>query len=334
VPYLTSTNDEGTALDIKLSVVIPCYNTARWVESAVLSALDQTLPQIEVIAVDDGSTDDTRHILWRIRHERGDARLRIIEQPNGGVCAARNAGLRACRGKYVGFLDSDDLWHPEKAERHVAVMDADPTIGITFSGLRNIGKITGSVMPRNAEPSLYDQIRGNQLGMPTIVVRRDCFAIAGLWDEELRGPHAEDWELWCRIMHDTGLRVVLIPEILATYRVRWSSATHRFDDYLRGADACVASLRRKMPEIPSHIFSEGHGEHYRHAAWLAATSGHRQQALRYLAIAAYHYFPRSIWRKSGVMARLATAILLPPQIYNAIQSARGKARITSGSIRL
>ena len=142
-----------------LSIVIPAYNVAPYIEAAVNSALDQTLRDIEVIVVDDGSTDATPKILDKIQRARGDARLRIIRQPNGGLSAARNTGIRNARGAFIGFLDSDDIWAPQKAELQVGLMQADETIGISFSYseyLTEDGRRTGSILfAERMQPSLH-----------------------------------------------------------------------------------------------------------------------------------------------------------------------------------
>src|SRR5436190_7810239 len=146
---------------VKLSVVIPCYNVAPYVEAAVTSVLGQSMRDIEVIVVNDGSTDNTREVLRKLEEERRDRRLLVIDRPNGGPSAARNTGIEACSAEYIGFLDGDDLWLPKKAERHLAKMDADPSIGMTYSASSYFGQTEGVWIPRKTEPSLHDMIRHN-----------------------------------------------------------------------------------------------------------------------------------------------------------------------------
>ena len=116
---------------MKVSVVIPTYNRARVVGEAIDSALAQTHERLEVIVVDDGSTDDTAERVGR----RRDPRLRYVRREHAGVSSARNAGIAAATGDLVSFLDSDDLWKPEKIETEVAALARHPEAGGVFSDL-------------------------------------------------------------------------------------------------------------------------------------------------------------------------------------------------------
>ena len=112
-----------------VSVIVPAYNVAPYIRQAVESALRQTLTSLEVILVDDGSTDGTIAQLSGL----GDQRLRPIRREHAGVCASRNTGAALARGPYLGFLDGDDVWLPDKLRRHVAVLEAHPEIDLTSS---------------------------------------------------------------------------------------------------------------------------------------------------------------------------------------------------------
>src|SRR5437867_1708261 len=112
----------------KVSIVIPTYNYGRYVVEAVESVLNQSFQDREVIVVDDGSTDDTRERLERFR-----GRIRYIYQRNKGLPAARNTGIRAARGAYVAFLDSDDLWLPEKLALQVPILDTRQQVGMVYT---------------------------------------------------------------------------------------------------------------------------------------------------------------------------------------------------------
>src|SRR5260370_6154365 len=117
---------------LKVSVVIPTYNRARVVGGAIESALAQTHERLEVIVVDDGSTDDTAERVGR----RRDPRLRYVRREHAGVSSARNAGIGAPTGDLVSFLDSDDLWKPENIETEIAALALHPGAGGVFSDLR------------------------------------------------------------------------------------------------------------------------------------------------------------------------------------------------------
>ena len=117
-------------MNVTVSVVIPTYNYGRYLATAIESALAQTFVPLEVIVVDDGSTDDTPQIL-----ETFGNRIQTIRQLNQGAGAARNTGIAAARGEYVAFLDSDDIWKPRKLQMQIARFDADPALGLVHCGV-------------------------------------------------------------------------------------------------------------------------------------------------------------------------------------------------------
>jgi len=121
----------GSRVSVTASVVIPTYNRGRVVGDAIESALAQTHRHLEVIVVDDGSTDATRERVWRIR----DDRLRYVRREHAGVSAARNAAIRAANGDLVSFLDSDDLWKRDKLESDIFTLTRYPSAGGVFSDL-------------------------------------------------------------------------------------------------------------------------------------------------------------------------------------------------------
>ncbi|MFZ1429556.1 MAG: glycosyltransferase family A protein [Geminicoccaceae bacterium] len=268
-----------------LSVVIPAYNVERYIEAAVRSALGQSFRDLEVIVVDDGSTDATPEILAQLGQQLDDPRLRVVTRANGGLSAARNTGIKAGCSRLIGFLDGDDLWRPEKMARHVELMLADPRFGITFSDseyLTDAGELTDRYHASSlARPTLWQMIRRNHIGNGSSpVVRRECFETAGLFNETLRS--CEDYEMWARIVHSTRCRIGRIPLPLTLYRIRETSLSASFDKFLANSDRAIALLRRQMPLVPDRIFREGHAVHYRIASRKAISFGSPRMAAGYL----------------------------------------------------
>ncbi len=189
--------DEGL-----VSVVIPTYNYAHFVTGAVESALAQTYTDREVIVVDDGSTDDTRDRLAPF-----EGRIRYIHQENRGLSAARNAGIRAARGPLIAFLDSDDLWHPEKLAVQARYIERHPGVALLASDHLDMhtSEIDRVDWPRVDETraieahavSFDELVVGSRFGACGVVARRWCFDEVGLFDETLRS--AEDVDMWIRI---------------------------------------------------------------------------------------------------------------------------------------
>jgi len=146
----------GPGIPGLVSVLIPTYNRAYIICSAIDSVLAQTYKKIEVVVVDDGSTDNTRELLARY----GDA-VRYIYQPNAGLAAARNTGLAAARGEFIALQDSDDLWLPWKIEGQMAVMALDQRIGLCWTDLTAVNPKGEVVRERNLRPAydVYNRIR-------------------------------------------------------------------------------------------------------------------------------------------------------------------------------
>jgi glycosyltransferase involved in cell wall biosynthesis len=201
------------------SVIIATWNHAASVGAAIESVLAQTLDGVEVIVVDDGSTDDTAAVLARYDG------VRILSQPNRGPEAARNAGLAWARAPYVGFLDADDLFAPTKLEVQARVLDAEPRLGWTYCDVR-IEDETGTppttvsrregYAARRLDGWLFGElVRGNFIPLMAPLIRRSALDVAGPFDERLTGY--EDWDLWLRLARVAEARYV--PDVLATYRV-------------------------------------------------------------------------------------------------------------------
>ena len=257
---------------LRLSVVVPCYNVGALAAEAVGSLLRQTMPALEVIAVDDGSSDDTLARLLALE----DPRLTVVTQANRGLAAARNTGIRHARAPLIGFCDGDDVWFPEKAARQLAVMDADATIGLTFSHsayLDEDGALTGQLlMSRCRQPTTRDLVKRNHIGNgSTAIVRRACFAAAGLFDESLAS--CEDAEMWTRLSVRAPHALRLVPEPLTGYRVRASSQMHTFDTYIAGSRTYLERYRDYVPGYGPRDAERTYALHLRVLSRKAFSSG-------------------------------------------------------------
>ncbi len=187
------------AVDRLVSTVIPVFNAASFIARAVDSVLAQTYPNVEIIVVNDGSTDDTGAHLLAYGH-----RIRVIEQENAGLSAARNAGIRATRGDLVAFLDADDWWLPSKLERQVALLDANPRLGFCSTCARVVDGAGNDVNVwgcPNIDGDLLHTIFAQNAAVPGsgsgVVVRRALLDRVGPFDVELRS--LEDIDMWLRL---------------------------------------------------------------------------------------------------------------------------------------
>lgn len=189
----------------RVSVIVPTFNRARLVGPAVRSVLGQTYGDLEVVVVDDGSTDDTADVLAALE----DPRVEVLRLPgNSGPAVARNHGIAQARGEVIAFQDSDDRWHKDKLARQLALLDSSPRdVGVVYSGIWRVTpegerfyvpkeRILGTTYVKEGRV-LRELARGNFVDLPAAIVRRECLDAVGVFDETY--PAIEDWELWLRI---------------------------------------------------------------------------------------------------------------------------------------
>ncbi|WP_051463184.1 glycosyltransferase family 2 protein [Deferrisoma camini] len=182
-----------------VSVVIPCFNAARYVAETLSSVLAQTYPRLEVIVVDDGSTDGTLDVLHSFR----EAVTVVRHDRNRGVAAARNTGAGLARGEFLAFVDADDLWTPQKLTRQIEAASEPDVVLLVHTDLGYIDE-TGAPHPRpwpmwtTADGDCFAELlRSNGVAASAALVRRPAFERCGGFEEGLRGT--EDYHLWLRL---------------------------------------------------------------------------------------------------------------------------------------
>jgi glycosyltransferase involved in cell wall biosynthesis len=194
-----------------VSVVVPCFNYGEFVREAVESVLRQTLRSVEVIVVDDGSTDEqTVAILDALDLPR----TIVLRRPNGGLPSARNQGITASQGRYICCLDADDRLSPTYLEKAVALLEADRGVGFVYSWVQLFGD-EHDVW--RTEPFDLSELRVRNFIPVSAVFRRDDWEITGGYAQDMRDGY-EDWEFWLRL-GALGRRGVLIPEALFEHRL-------------------------------------------------------------------------------------------------------------------
>ena len=217
-----------------VSVVLPVFNGELFLSEAIESVLAQTWSPVELIVVDDGSTDRSAEIA------RGYP-LTYLHQENSGVAAARNRGIEAAQGELVSFVDQDDVWLPDKLERQVAALRADRAAGICSCRFEMFLQ-PGDELPDWADVSLLQgSHRTPQVG--TLLVRSELFDEVGLFDTSYVAANDTDWFLRTR---DVGVRVAIVDEPLQRYRLHSGNASAQKEliqrEHMR---ALRTSVRRK-----------------------------------------------------------------------------------------
>lgn len=204
----------------RISVILPTYNRAKFLERSIASLLNQTYQDFEIIIVDDASIDSTSEIVERLSNPKISY---IRHSENKGAAAARNTGIRNANGKYIGFQDSDDEWLPNKLSKQMDVFENSTNrVGVVYCGTWLIRKNKKKyiMLPNRKiyEGDIYSNLfRINFVDTPASVVRKECFEKAGLFDESLEGACCEDWELWLRISKSYEFRYINEPLLNSYY---------------------------------------------------------------------------------------------------------------------
>lgn len=206
---------------VKVSIIIPAYNVARYVRGAVESALGQTYRNKEIIVVDDGSEDGIRDALELYIASR---RIVYVRQPNLGLAGARNTGVRMARGEFIALLDSDDAFLPEKVARQVGALLDNPAFGVCYSDILHFTETSPVKYYHHRYHQAYktgdlleDLLMRNFINPLSVVARKSTFEQFGFFDERLR--RSEDWDLWLR-WSSRGVKFYYLNQILGLYRIR------------------------------------------------------------------------------------------------------------------
>ncbi len=235
---------------MKVSVVIACYNYGAFLETSVESVLAQTHREVELIVVNDGSTDSTDQVMSQYTDR---PLVRYVRQDNRGQAHAKNEGLRHATGDLVAFLDADDMWMPRKLERQVALF-ANPAVGVVYSGV--------GLVDQRGEPVPFEGMRGflaprrgrvtrwlvfdNFVPFSSAVIRRDVIETIGGFDERLR--MGIDWDLWLRASRLTEFAYVDEPLLL--YRVGHAGQMSRnWEERFKSADQIFERFRQSDPSV-------------------------------------------------------------------------------------
>ncbi|MBK7801068.1 MAG: glycosyltransferase [Chloracidobacterium sp.] len=271
----------------KVSVVIPTYNYGRFIAEAIGGALGQTLEPVEIIVVDDGSTDDTEKVV----REFGN-RVRYIRQENAGVCAARNRGVAESSGEYIAFLDADDIWLPEKLEKQIAKFAEDKEIGLVHCGMREFDSETGETIRLHldgGEGSVADNLllwKEPVIVGPggTVVVTREAFEKSGGFDTEMKV--GEDWDFCYRVARE--FRVGFVPEALVDYRSHSASAHRNVNEMERGMGRFYEKAFDTEDDSVLKLRSRAYGNYHRVLAGSFFHVGRYSDFLRHAAMSVYY----------------------------------------------
>lgn len=204
--------------EIQISVIIPVYNSSRYITEAIESVLQQTVPPQEIIVVDDGSDDETKQVLQKFKSQ-----ITYIYQENSGPAAARNRGLAEARGTFISFLDADDIWQPKKIEILLKEFEKQDDLGVAL-GLVNKMHFDSvqDITPKDLCHHHFSLVLGCSL------VKKNVFDIVGGFDEDLILSDDTDWFFRVR---ENNIRISIQREIVLHYRLHDNNLTKNKDIY-------------------------------------------------------------------------------------------------------
>ncbi|MBR3148450.1 MAG: glycosyltransferase family 2 protein [Alphaproteobacteria bacterium] len=197
----------------RISVIMPAYNSEKYIGEAIESILNQTFKDFELIIINDGSTDNTAKIVKE--YAKKDKRINFVDnKKNQGLISVLNQGIDLCRGEYIARMDSDDISLPTRFAKQIEYMDAHHECGVLGTWFQCFGNSTAKV--RHPERiKILNILHDQHVGHPTVMVRKSVMDNYGFY-YDANYKHAEDFELWSRMVFVTEIRN--LPEILLKYR--------------------------------------------------------------------------------------------------------------------
>ncbi|MFA6320559.1 MAG: glycosyltransferase [Candidatus Omnitrophota bacterium] len=253
----------------KISVIIPAYNSAKYLAEALDSVSAQTYPVFETIVVDDGSTDNTADIIKKYP-------VVCVSQKNKGPAAARNAGLKIAKGDYIAFLDSDDMWSSDKTEKQMRLFN-DPSCVMVYSDMSH-SKDGVLIYKSYLKEKRYgyvgsgrvyeDLLKENFIFTPTVIVKKDVFRKVGYFDENYKV--CEDYKMWLGIARANSIGFLDEPLVMRRRHggnitgdkfLYISSGIKLFNELLESGNACtkrvvVSELNKRFFDMGYYYWSE------------------------------------------------------------------------------
>jgi glycosyltransferase involved in cell wall biosynthesis len=321
----------------KVSVIIPVYNAEKYIAATVRSVLDQTYSDWEMLIIDDGSPDRSVEICQQFT----DPRIKIISQNNRGLPGARNTGIRHAQGDYLALLDADDLWLPEKIEKHIEHLENSPDVGVSFSRsafINEAGKALGNhQMPKLKNITPPYLLSCNPVGNGSAaLIRREAFEAIQFqdnlygtvesfyFDEQLRESNADmtDQECWLRIALQTPWKVEGIPDILTLYRVNSQGLSANLSKQLEATEKMIEKTSSYAPELIAQWGNSARAFNMRYIARRAVTLKDGKMAVQQIHRALATHWQIILEEPRSTLLTWAAAYLLwllPEQIYALIE---------------
>ncbi len=296
----------------RVSVIIPAYNVASYISETLDSVIAQTFSDMEIIIVNDGSTDTTPNIIES--YAARDPRIRIIHQENRGLAGARNTGLRSAVGDYLCIFDSDDIMMPDKIAVQVSYLDAHPACGLVYTDcyhfIDGTNRVRTVLEPDLSKENAYEiLLHGNHLNPNVVMFRKSVYESLGGFDETLRS--AEDWEYWLKFAH-AGVNFGHVNQPLTRYRVRSNSLS---GDGVVMYQTAIRVLEKQYDKAVTQkqlqLIRQGIAARYKKLLVAYLVQGKRKEAwklvmrrpTRFMLFAVFSMVPTQLLRKGYTLLR-------------------------------
>jgi glycosyltransferase involved in cell wall biosynthesis len=314
-----------------VTVVIPMFNVEKYIEKCIISVLGQTFKNFEVICVDDGCSDNTLNILKQFT----DPRIRLIKQQNRGLAGARNTGIQAARGIFIALLDSDDCWASQKLTKHVAHLNNNPQVGVSYCASLFIDEnnnIMGTgQFPKLTQINFRDILCRNPVGNGSAaVIRKRLLTDISTksreqgrkyyFDETLR--QSEDIELWVRIALSSKWKFEGISSPLTYYRINDGGLSANLNKQFANWTLAMSKNEKTNIKIFKQLLPLARAYQLRYLARRAIHSGNSYQAITFIHRALFEQ-PRILFEEpKRTIATYACALLslLPRLLYISLES--------------
>ena len=234
-----------------VSVIIPVYNGEKYIVETIESVIDQTYKNIEIIIINDGSTDNS---FTKIKPYLIMKNIKYFEHENRGVAASRNVGIRESLGDLISFLDQDDLWLAEKIEKQVKLMKENKEFALVHSKIGFINENGNRIKPLWEHPGISgycfkEMFSSNKIAMLTVLVKRECIIEAGMFDEKI--AITDDYDLWLKITYNNPIGY--IDEPIALYRSHGRNTSMNVDAFKKYELQVLQNILIRFPEIKEII---------------------------------------------------------------------------------
>jgi glycosyltransferase involved in cell wall biosynthesis len=277
------------------TIVVPAFNVSATIAETLEALQAQTLKDIEILVIDDGSTDNTRGV---VKTFLDDKRIRYVAQANRGLAGARNRGIDEARSEIIGFCDADDLWHPDKIRRHVAHFENDPRLGLSYAGSMMIDDASNPIgisqSPRLKNVKAQHVLKRNPVGNGSAPVMRKA-ALQDISSQPYGGTHtyyfdetfrqSEDIECWLRLALITDWKIEGLSGNLTYYRIANGGLSANTDRQLASWENVITKLRGLNPAFFAKHEAAARAYQHRYLARRAISGGNGPEAARHLRTA-------------------------------------------------